>query len=68
MQSRRVCVFLLGLWSGLIIGYITDYYTSFEHDPVKELTQACTTGAAPIIYGMPFPFSFVHIESNLTNL
>lgn len=46
------CV-LLGLWTGLIIGYITDYYTSFEHDPVKELTQACTTGAATnIIYGL----------------
>lgn len=46
------CV-LLGLWSGLLIGFITDYYTSFEHDPVKELTQACTTGAATnAIYGL----------------
>eukprot|EP00461_Guttulinopsis_vulgaris_P001248 UN01248 len=46
------CV-LLGLWTGLIIGYITDYYTSFAHNPVKELTQACTTGAATnVIYGL----------------
>jgi len=46
------CV-LCGLWSGLIIGYITDYYTSFAHSPVKELTQACTTGAATnVIYGL----------------
>lgn len=46
------CV-LFGLWSGLIIGFITDYYTSFAHAPVKELTQACTTGAATnVIYGL----------------
>jgi H+-translocating diphosphatase len=28
---------VLGLWSGFFIGYTTDYYTSFEHAPVKKL-------------------------------
>jgi len=47
-----VCL-VLGLWTGLAIGYITDYYTSFAHAPVKELTQACQTGAATnVIYGL----------------
>lgn len=47
-----VCV-LAGLWSGLIIGFVTDYYTSFSHEPVKELSQACSTGAATnVIYGL----------------
>jgi inorganic pyrophosphatase len=25
---------LVGLWSGMIIGYFTDYYTSTEYSPV----------------------------------
>lgn len=47
-----VCI-LFGLWTGLIIGFVTDYYTSFAHQPVQELAQSCTTGAATnVIYGL----------------
>ncbi|RNF23643.1 vacuolar H+-PPase [Trypanosoma conorhini] len=47
-----VCV-LCGLWSGLIIGYTTEYYTSNACHPVQELAEACETGAATnIIYGL----------------
>ncbi|RNF03806.1 vacuolar H+-pyrophosphatase [Trypanosoma rangeli] len=47
-----VCV-LCGLWSGLIIGYTTEYYTSNAYRPVQELAEACETGAATnIIYGL----------------
>jgi len=43
----------LGLWSGLAIGYITEYFTSFAYTPVQECAEACQAGAAPnIIYGL----------------
>jgi Na+/H+-translocating membrane pyrophosphatase len=42
-----------GLWSGLIIGYITEYYTSHSYTPVRQVANACRTGAATnIIYGL----------------
>ena len=40
-----VCA-LSGLWSGLIIGYVTDYYTSNAHGPCKKLSISCKSGAA----------------------
>jgi len=44
---------ICGLWSGLIIGYMTEYYTSHGNTPVRELAKACETGAATnIIYGL----------------
>ena len=43
----------MGLWSGLIIGYFTEYYTSNTYNPVKKLANSCVTGAAPnIIAGL----------------
>lgn len=42
-----------GLWSGMIIGWITEYYTSNTYAPVRGLADACQTGAAPnIIMGL----------------
>jgi len=42
-----------GLWSGLAIGLITEYYTSYSWRPVREVAQSCETGAATnIIYGL----------------
>jgi len=47
-----VCV-LCGLWSGLLIGYTTEYFTSNTYRPVQEIAEACETGAATnIIYGL----------------
>ena len=47
-----VCV-LAGLWSGLFIGYTTEYFTSNTYRPVQEIAEACETGAATnIIYGL----------------
>mmetsp|Transcript_32817 Transcript_32817/g.45848 ORF Transcript_32817/g.45848 Transcript_32817/m.45848 type:complete len:422 (-) Transcript_32817:436-1701(-) len=44
---------LCGLWSGMIIGYITEYYTSHSYKPVRDVANSCQTGAATnIIYGM----------------
>ena len=46
------CV-LAGLWSGLAIGFITEYYTSNQYAPVRGLVEACRMGAAPnIILGL----------------
>ena len=42
-----------GLWSGCLIGFITEYYTSHSYRPVREVAQSCETGAATnIIYGL----------------
>ena len=43
----------LGLWSGLVIGIITEYYTSTNYAPVQKVANASNTGAAPnIILGL----------------
>ena len=47
-----------GLISGFLIGMSTDYYTSFAHPPVREMSQACTSGPAiNIIYGLSLGYS-----------
>ncbi|KAK8803425.1 hypothetical protein WA158_001119 [Blastocystis sp. Blastoise] len=44
---------LFGLWSGLIIGFYTDYMTSYSYKPVQEVSASCETGAATnIIFGL----------------
>jgi len=43
----------LGLWSGLITGMITEYFTSASHWPVQKIAHASSSGAAPnIILGL----------------
>jgi len=47
-----VCV-ALGAVGGLIIGLITEYYTSSSYKPVREIADSCKTGAATnMIYGI----------------
>merc|ERR1719199_814953 len=42
-----------GLWGGLIIGFVTEYYTSHSYAPVREVARSTETGAATnIIYGL----------------
>jgi len=42
-----------GLWSGCIIGFVTEYYTSNTYSPTQEVAKSCVTGAATnIIYGL----------------
>jgi len=44
---------LLGLWSGLAIGYITEYYTSHSYSPVREISRTQMQSAATgIIFGL----------------
>merc|ERR1712056_51262 len=43
----------LGLWSGLIIGFITEYNTSHSYEPVREIAETQKQSAATgIIYGL----------------
>jgi len=44
---------MLGLWSGLAIGYVTEYYTSSTYQPVREISETQKQSAATgIIYGL----------------
>jgi len=53
-----------GLWSGLAIGLITEYYTSSSYRPVKEVAESCETGAATnIIYGLALGYKSVIIPT-----
>jgi len=54
------CCLLAGLWSGLIIGFITEYYTSHSYKPVREVADSCNTGAATnIIFGLALGYKSV---------
>ncbi|OGG86767.1 sodium-translocating pyrophosphatase [Candidatus Kuenenbacteria bacterium RIFCSPHIGHO2_02_FULL_39_13] len=46
-------VLLIGLVTGVLIGLITEFYTSHEHQPTQKLAEAATTGAGTnIISGL----------------
>eukprot|EP00252_Welwitschia_mirabilis_P022581 TRINITY_DN614_c0_g1_i2.p1 TRINITY_DN614_c0_g1~~TRINITY_DN614_c0_g1_i2.p1 ORF type:complete len:693 (-),score=96.51 TRINITY_DN614_c0_g1_i2:671-2749(-) len=52
----------IGLWAGLVIGYITEYYTSNAYSPVQEVAQSCRTGAATnVIFGLALGYKSVII-------
>lgn len=56
----------MGLWSGLGIGYTTEYFTSNNYKPVQEVAESCTTGAATnIIYGLALGYKSVIIPTFL---
>ena len=44
---------MFGLWSGMLIGLITEYYTSNKYAPTLKLAESCKSGPAPnIIQGL----------------
>jgi len=44
---------MFGLWSGMVIGFVTEYFTSNAYHPTLKLCTACEMGAAPnIIQGL----------------
>merc|ERR1719384_2604177 len=52
-QESCAISIMLGLWSGLIIGYVTEYYTSHSYTPVREIAETQKQSAATgIIYGL----------------
>lgn len=47
-----------GLWSGMIIGFITEYYTSNAYGPTLALANSCNKGPAPnIILGLALGYA-----------
>ena len=45
--------FLSGRISGLAVGLLTEYYTSDQYQPVRDIAKSCETGAATnIIFGL----------------
>ncbi len=47
-----------GLISGMLIGLVTEYYTSHRYKPVREVADASQTGAATnIIYGLSLGYN-----------
>jgi len=49
-----------GLWSGMIIGFTTEYYTSNAYGPTKYLATSCENGPAPnIIQGLALGYNSV---------
>src|SRR5210317_598662 len=45
--------FLTGLIAGLVVGLLTEYYTSDTYKPVREVAESCQTGTATnIIFGL----------------
>ncbi|KAK9147031.1 hypothetical protein Sjap_006934 [Stephania japonica] len=52
----------IGLWSGLVIGYVTEYYTSNAYSPVQEVADASRIGAATnVIFGLALGYKSVII-------
>ncbi len=47
-----ICV-ASGLWGGLVIGVVTEYFTSHRFSPVRDVAHSCRTGAATnVIFGL----------------
>lgn len=56
-----LCV-VMGATGGLIIGLVTEYYTSHSYAPVREVANSCKTGAATnMIYGIALGYRSVII-------
>jgi Na+/H+-translocating membrane pyrophosphatase len=53
---------MMGLWSGMVIGFVTEYYTSNAYGPTLGLVEALKNGPAPnIILGLALGYASVVI-------
>jgi inorganic pyrophosphatase len=49
---------VLGLWSGMVIGFVTEYFTSNAYGPTLYLAKQCENGPAPnIIQGLALGYN-----------
>ncbi|XP_068643336.1 pyrophosphate-energized vacuolar membrane proton pump 1-like [Aristolochia californica] len=52
----------IGLWAGLVIAFVTEYYTSNAYSPMQDVADSCRTGAATnVIFGLALGDKFVII-------
>merc|ERR1712086_222040 len=62
------CV-IMGAVGGLIIGLITEYYTSHSYKPVRELAGSCKSGAATnMIYGLSLGYKSTIIPTMVLSI
>ncbi|KAL4293113.1 hypothetical protein AHAS_Ahas18G0095600 [Arachis hypogaea] len=56
-----LCV-AVGLWAGIIIGFVTEYNTSNAYSPVQDIADSCRTGATTdVIFGLALGYKSVII-------
>jgi len=49
---------IFGLWSGMVIGFTTEYYTSNTYGPTLHLAESCRHGPAPnVIQGLALGYT-----------
>jgi len=61
-RNKAIICLLCGLWSGLIIGFTTEYYTSYAYAPVRRIAASQTVSSATgIIYGLALGYMSVVI-------
>jgi len=49
---------IFGLWSGMVIGFTTEYYTSNHYGPTLHLADSCRHGPAPnVIQGLALGYT-----------
>merc|ERR1719336_2011557 len=46
---KLYCCILVGLVSGMLIGKVTEYFTSFDYGPVISIKDRATTGPATVV-------------------
>ncbi|CBI36403.3 hypothetical protein VitviT2T_013745 [Vitis vinifera] len=52
----------VGLWAGLIIGFVTEYYTRNAYSPVQDVADSYRTGTATnVIFGLALGYKSVII-------
>ena len=49
LELKLFWIILVGLVAGLVIGLSTEYYTSYDYAPVKQIAESTQTGAATVI-------------------
>ena len=60
------CCISAGLWGGLIIGFVTEYFTSHSYSPVREVARSTETGAATnIIYGLALGYKSTIVPAGI---
>jgi len=69
---NRVQVFFsvaVGLWGGCLIGFITEYFTSYDYQPTQEVARSTETGAATnIIYGLALGYKSAIIPITILSI
>ena len=49
LELKLFWIILVGLVAGLVIGLSTEYYTSYDYAPVRQIAESTQTGAATAI-------------------